>query len=78
MQQTILAEKSAVYQQEIKERDQLFVQLQRQNLSLKASMRDMNQERSRLFQLLQLCVGLLLGAGIAVPNEVTEHLGSNK
>lgn len=76
-QQTILEEKCS-YQQVLRERDELFVQLQKQNLSLRAALCRSEQARSRGCQLLQLCAGLFKLAGVNIPGEVTEYLGSQK
>lgn len=77
MQQTILEDKSD-YQQALKERDELFSQVQRQNLLLKASLARIEAQRSRGCQLLRLAVGLLLQVGIAIPGEITEYLGGQQ
>jgi exonuclease VII small subunit len=69
-----LLEKSD-FQQALKERDMLLAQLQRQNLSLKAAVRELEQERRRGCELLRLCVGLFQMDSTAIPSEITEYLG---
>lgn len=76
-QQTILEEKCS-YQQVLKERDELFVQLQKQNLSLRSALSKSEQARLHGYRLLQLCVGLLILVKATIPAEVAEYLGGQK